>query len=160
MYIIGIDPTKFYDDSADEVPEFGLGNLGVDDDGKIYQFVRANGAITLGDVVVIDESGDADQVGTTESAAGTGQGLPVGVALVTVADNDWCWVQRYGVTAAVNAATGCAAHTEVNTTGTPGRVDDGASGAEVVAGLTITATAADNTAPGILNWPFIGRVLA
>lgn len=159
--IFGIDPTQIWDDSADEIPEFSVGTLGIDDDGKIYQFVRANGALdTVGDVVIIDEAGDAAPISTTNSAAGTGGGLPCGVTLAVMADNDWGWVQRHGVIAAVNAATDCAAHTELNTTGTGGRLDDGGSGAEVVEGVTLTATAADNTAPGILNWPYVGRVLA
>lgn len=161
MYILGLDPTKFWDSSASEIPEFEVGDLGVDEDGKIYQFVRANGALdVVGDVVVIDETGDATPLTTTTSAPAAGQGLPVGVTLVAVEDNDWCWVQRHGVIAAVNAATGCAAHTQVNSTASGGRVDDDATaGSEAIDGLTITATAASNTAAGILNWPVVGRTL-
>lgn len=162
MYVQGIDPTKFYDDSAGDVPGFKLGQLGADSDGKIYQFVRANGALdTVGDVVGIDESGDATPLTTTTSAPAAGQGLPVGVVPVVVADNDWLWVQRYGPTDAVNVATSAAAHTELNSTGTGGRIDDdGTTGAEVVEGLTTTASESSNSAAGILNWPYIGRTLA
>lgn len=161
MYILGIDPTQMWDDSEDEIPEFKVGQLGADSDGNIYQFVRANGAFSVvGDVVVIDEVGDADLVGTTESAPEVGQGLPVAVAMSVLGDDDWGWVQRYGVTAAVNAVTGCELHTLLNTTGAPGRLDDdGTSSAEWIEGLTITAVAASNTAPGILNWPYVGATI-
>lgn len=159
--IFGIDPTEIWDDSAGDVPGFSVGTLGIDDDGKIYQFARANGAISaVGDVVIIDESGDAAPVTDTLSAAGTGQGLPCGVALATMADNDWGWFQRHGPVGAVNCATSCAAHTELNTTSTAGRLDDNASGAEVVEGITLTAAESSNTATGILSWPYVGRVLA
>lgn len=160
MYILGLDPTVFFDTSASEVPEFDVGQLGADEEGKIYQFVRANGALAVGDVVGIDEGGDATPVTTTTSAPAAGQGLPAGVAVVAVADNDWCWVQRHGVVAAINVATSCAAHTALNSTGTGGRVDDNAaSGAEVIEGLTTTAAESSNSAAGILNWPYIGRTL-
>ena len=161
MYILGLDTSVFFDTSASDIPGFLVGQLGADENGKIYQFVRANGALdVVGDVVVIDETGDASPLTTTTSAPGAGQGLPVGVVVVAAEDNDWCWVQRYGVVAAINAATGCAAHTQVNSTASGGRVDDDATaGSEAIDGLTITATAASNTAAGILNWPVVGRTL-
>lgn len=161
MYIQGIDPTKLYDDSAGDVPEFKVGQFGVDSDGNIYQFVRANGALdVVGDVVAIDEDYDASPLTTTVSAPGTGQGLPVGVTLVVAADNDWCWVQRVGPIAAINVGSSCAAHTELNSTSSGGRVDDDATiGAEVIEGLTTTGAEASNSAEGILNWPYIGRTL-
>lgn len=161
MYITGIDPTKLYDTSAGDVPEFTVGQLGVDSDGKIYQFVRANGALdTVGDVAAIDESGDAAPISTTVSAPGTGQGLPCGVNLVAAADNDWLWLQRVGPIDAINVGSSCAAHTELNTTSSAGRLDDDATvGAEVVEGITTTAAESSNSAAGILNWPYIGRTL-
>jgi hypothetical protein len=161
MYILGIDPTKIVDNSASEIPGFEVGQLGVDDEGKVYQFVRANGAIdVVGDVVGIDEAGDATPVTTTTSAPAAGQGLPVGVAVVALEDNDWGWVQRYGVVAAINVASSCAVHTELNSTASGGRVDDDATtGAEVIEGLTTTAAESSNSAAGILNWPYIGRTL-
>lgn len=159
-YILGLDPTKIVDDSADEVPEFTVGALGIDDAGKIYQFVRAKGALTVGDVAAIDEVGDADAVETTVSAPGTGQGLPLGVAMAVLADNDWGWVQRYGVCASINVADTVAAHTELNTTASAGRLDDDATvGAEVVEGITLTGAITSNRAAGILHWPYIGRTL-
>jgi hypothetical protein len=158
-YLMGIDPTAVYA-ATDTQVDFAVNSIGVDSDGKAYQFVRANGAIAVGDVVAIDEVGDADQVTTTVSAPGTGQGLPCGVAVVALADNEWGWVQRQGVVAAVNVGTSAAAHTVLNTTATVGRLDDDATaGSEVVEGITTTAAEASNSAAGIINWPYIGRTL-
>lgn len=155
-FILGLDIDKVYTSE-----EFGLGTVGWAPDGKAYQFVRANGALdTVGDVVTIEENGDASPATTTTSAPGTGQGLQVGVVVTALADDEYGWVQRYGVVGSINVATSCAAHTELNTTGTGGRVDDDASaGAEIVAGLTTTAAESSNAAAGILNWPFVGRTL-
>lgn len=156
MQILGLDPTKVY-----TTEDFELGTISFDNAGKAYQFVRANGALdTVGDVVGIDETGDATPVTTTTSAPGTGQGLPVGVVLAALADNEYGWVQRLGPVAAVNVASSCAAHTELNSTASGGRLDDDAStGAEIIKGLTLTAAEASNTAAGILNWPYIGETI-
>lgn len=156
MFVFGLDPAKVY-----TTEDFELGTVAFDEAGKAYQFVRANGALdVVGDVVGIDEAGDATPITTTTSAPGTGQGLPVGVVLVALADNEYGWVQRYGVVGAINVATSCAAHTVVNSTASGGRVDDDATtGAEVIEGLTTTAAESSNSAAGILNWPYIGRTL-
>ncbi|MBL4680862.1 MAG: hypothetical protein JKY88_09085 [Pseudomonadales bacterium] len=158
-YLQGIDPTKVYA-STDTQFDFAVNTIGIDADGKAYQFVKANGVIAVGDVVAIDEVGDADQVTTTVSAPGTGQGLPCGVGVVALADNEWGWVQRQGVVAAINIATSCAAHTAINSTATVGRLDDDATaGAEVIEGITTTAAESSNSAAGIINWPYIGVTL-
>jgi len=160
MYIQGIDPNQVFDDSAGDVPGFKLNQLGVDSNGKIYQFVRANGALTVGDVVGIDESGDATPITLTTSAPAAGQGLPVGVATAACADNDWVWVQRQGVCASINVVDSAAVHTNLNSTASGGRLDDDAgTGSELIEGVTITAAASSNRAAGILNWPYIGATL-
>jgi len=139
------------------IPGFKVGSLGVDSDGKVYQFVRANGAGVIGDVMAIDEVYDADQVTTTVSAPGTGAGLPCGVCVATLADNEWGWLQVKGVVAAINVATSAAVHTILNTTATAGRLDDDSTaGAEDMIGITTTAAESGNLAAGILNWPAIG----
>lgn len=157
MYILGLDVSKVYTSE-----DFALGTVGWAPDGKAYQFVRANGALdVVGDVVGIDETGDATPVTTTTSAPAAGQGLLAGVVVTALADDEYGWVQRHGVVAAVNVATSCAAHTELNSTASGGRLDDDATaGAEVINGITITAAEASNSAAGILNWPYIGRTLA
>lgn len=154
-FILGLDVSKAYTSE-----DFELGTIGWDNDGKAYQFAKANGALAVGDVVGIDETGDASPVTTTTSAPGAGQGLPAGVVVTALADNEYGWVQRQGVVAAINVATSAAVHTNLNSTATAGRIDDDATaGAEVIEGVTTTAAEASNSAAGILNWPYIGRTL-
>lgn len=157
MYqILGVKPTEVY---TTEV--HALGQVAFDDDGKGYVFVRAKGISAVGDVMAIDEAYDADQVTTTVSAPGTGAGLTCGVALSVLADNEYGWVQVYGVCAAINGGTDCVAHTRINTTATVGQLDDDAtSGAEIVEGISLTAVPTSNLAAGILSWPYIGATIA
>lgn len=144
---------------AQQFPPETLGVVKHDADGNAYIFVQADGAITAGDVVLVTEAFQADALETTNSAGAIGD--RVGVAKATFADDDYGWVQVFGVASAINAATGATANTELNSTATAGRVDDdGTTGAESISGLFITATAADNTAAGILNWPAIKATLA
>jgi hypothetical protein len=137
---------------------FSLGQRMQDADGNEFVYVQANGAITAGDVVILTEAFQADALDTTNSAGAIGD--KVGVAKGTLADDDYGWVQIFGVASAVNATTGATANTVLNSTGTAGRVnDDATGGTESITGLYITATAADNTAAGILNYPFIAATL-
>ena len=153
---VGINPTQ-----VETFAFVTLGTLSDVNESKIYRLVTANGALAVGDVVGIDEVFDATPVTVTTSAPGTGQGLPCGVALGTVADNSFCWVQVYGLTAAVNIATSAAVHTSLNSTASGGRLDDDATaGAEVINGITTTAAESSNSAAGVIIWPYIGDTLA
>lgn len=161
MYQFGIDPTK-----VSATAEFDLGQIAFNatsDGTKGYIYVIANGAIT-GDGYVCDidvSSFDADMCTTTTTAPGTGAGKPVGVARVAFADNDYGWLQVYGV-GTVRTAASCAAYTIINSTGTEGVLDDDAgSGAEVIDGIILdTATGgAEAATAGYLNWPKVGRTL-
>lgn len=156
--VIGINISEV--DAATSNGQYTLGTLANIDSLKIYRFVRANGALAVGDVVGIDESYDATPVTTTTSAAGVGQGLPCGVVVTALADNEFGWVQVWGFVGAVNVATSAAAHTNLNTTATGGRLDDDATaGAELVEGITTTAAESSNSAAGVINWPYIGATL-
>lgn len=138
-------------------PEFELGTRMKGAAGKEYVYVQANGAITANDVVFVDETFQADQLDTTNSAGAFGQ--VIGVAPATFADNDYGWIQIYGA-CTINVATGAETNTELNSTGTAGRVDDDASsGAEAIIGLATTAAESGNTAAGWLNYPTIRATL-
>jgi len=160
MYILGVDETTVYTSTDTQFPQ-DLGTIGFKGNAALgYQFVRANGALVIGDVVGIDENYDATQVTTTTSAPAAGQGLPVGVVVATLADNEYGWVQVKGLVGSINVATSCAVHTELNSTATGGRIDDDATaGAEVIAGLTTTAAESSNLAAGVANFPYISRTL-
>ena len=159
MYIVH-DPTKVY--ASTDVQEFATHTIGWDFNGKGYMFVKGKASTTIiaGDVCGIEEDGQASEATITTSAPGTGAGLPVGVGISTIAAGGWGWLQVYGIVAAVQVVSDTAAHTELNTTATAGRIDDDAtSGAEVVAGLTITGAVTSNLAAGYASWPYFARTL-
>lgn len=158
MNILGLDISRAY--SSSDVPAFELGQIAWADDGKAYQFAHANGALAVGLVVVLDETGEATPLTTTTSAPAAGAGLPVGVVVTALADNEYGWIQVFGPVAAINVATSCAVHTRVNSTASSGRVDDDATaGAEVIEGLSTTGAESSNSATGILRWPYVGATL-
>ena len=155
MYITGIDTSLVV--ASTGVPAFAVGSRGADSAGKEYVYVHANGVAVVGDVMIIDEAYEADQLSATTSAPGTGAGLPLGVAIVALADNEWGWVQIYGAVAAINVGTSCAVHTILNSTATVGRIDDDSgAGLEDLVGITTTGAEASNLAAGILNYPIVG----
>lgn len=154
MYVIGIDVSAVV--ASTGVPAFKVGQLGMDSDSNIFQYVHADGVAVVGDVMIIDEAFEADQLTTTNSASGTGAYLPLGVAVVALADNEFGWVQRFGIVAAINVATSAAVHEQLNSTATVGRIDDNAlAGAEYLLGISLTTAESGNLAPGILSWPTV-----
>lgn len=133
---------------------FGLGDRYCSHDGKEYVFVQANGAISQYDAVIIDESYQADQLDTTNS--GSGFGDLVGVAPFAFADDDYGWVQVKGP-CTVNVGSSCATNTQLNSTGTAGRIDDDAAvGSEDITGIVTTGAESSNTAAAMLNYPTVG----
>jgi hypothetical protein len=127
---------------------------------KSYQYAKATAATTIGLIHILLADGTAVAMTTTNSAPGTGAGAAVGVALGTMAINEYGWFQIDGVCASISAGTSCVAYTLLNSTATAGRVDDDATaGAEVINGLVVTAVPTSNLAPGLLRFPTIGRTL-
>lgn len=161
MYQLGIDPTVTH-----TTPQYNVGQIvfnTTDDGAKGYIYVQANGAITgAGYVCDIDVSTfDAAMCTTTTTAPGTGAGKPVGVARVAFADNEYGWLQIFGV-GTVRVSASCAAYTIINSTATAGQLDDDATvGAEVIDGiiLDVAAGGAAAVVAGFINWPKVGRTL-
>lgn len=120
--------------------------------GRVWMFVHANGAITAaGYVVIVDELGEAVMVTATNAALGD----RLGVAPYAFADNDYGWVQVYGVCDAIRTSAAAVANTGLLTTATAGALDDTA-GTDQIGGLWLTtATGGAATGPGFLNWPMI-----
>ena len=158
MYITGIDTALVI--ASDGIPAFKVGTRGVDSDGCEFMYVHANGVAVIGDVMGILETFEADQVTVTTSAPGTGQGISLGVAVATLADNEFGWVQIYGVVGAIKVETGAVEYTLLNTTAVVGSLDDDATtGAEEVQGLITTAAESGNLATGFLTYPYIGLTI-
>jgi hypothetical protein len=165
-YIYGViggmsDTSRALDSSDIAGYSFGLGDIAWGSDGSAWVFCQANGAITADYVVVIDEDWQADMIDTTNSATSFGQ--LVGVCAAAAADNEYVWVQVFGVCDAIQVAASAAANVALNSTATAGQIDDdGTAGAETIDGIILTTAraATAGTAPGFLNWPKVGATLS
>lgn len=155
-YITGIDPS-----TTSTSAQFKLGALGTTFDGKVFQYVQADGTgFSAGDAVVLTSAFVGDQATTTTTAPGTGAGKAIGVPTVAFAASEYGWVQRYGAISALNVGSSCAVYTILNSTATAGRLDDDATaGAEVIDGIVTTAAESSNSAAAFLQWPKVGRTL-
>jgi len=154
--VLGIDPTVV--DSSDV---HGVGVVGTPDGINFYQYVKAAEALSAAEVATIDEAYAANLVDTTETAPGTGQGKPVGVARATAAVGEFGWVQVKG-TGDVQVSASAAAYTELNATATGGQLDDDATaGAEAIVGIVLSAARGGTagTAAGVIDYPYVGRTL-
>lgn len=160
MKLIGIDPTKTW--GSAEIPPFKLGEMGEDELGNTYQFVKADsgGAPQYYAVVIQDSVFTVNQVETTVSAPGTAQGFPVGAAQVAILANEYGWILRNGM-GFVRVGASCAKGTRLNSTATAGQLDDdGSVGAEAIVGLATLSTATSAGAyAAVFTWPSIGNTL-
>lgn len=153
---VGADLSNAVSDFTDG-KSFDLGDTYCYGD-KEYVYVQADGAIVSGDVCIISEAHQADQIDTTNSAGAIGD--RVGVAVHAFADNEYGFLQIAGPVDAINVGSSAAANTKLNTTATAGRIDDDAtSGAETILGLVTTAAESSNSAAGILHRPWIDATL-
>lgn len=119
---------------------------------KEYIYARANGAITAGFFVAIDESFDATSITHALGIANT----IIGVAAATFADNDYGWFQVNGYCASAYLLANCNPDVQLYTSGTTGGLDD----ADItnscpiigVRNITVVGGAAANS-PVMLNYP-------
>ena len=151
MRIIGIEPDK----AATTEAEFGLGSMGMTDDGSIYIYCQAEAACSQYDACEMDEG---HMVSPTDNA-GT-QGTRIGVPQVAMADNSYAWVLVYG-NGRVNAKASAAANALLYTHATTGHLEDAesASNASDIAYrilLTTARAASDGDAPCFMHWPALG----
>jgi len=162
---IGISPAAVR--TSAEGPEFRLGTvLGYDhptNGRQEFIYVTAGEAITgAGYMCQIASAESCQMIDTTSSAPGVGAGARVGAAMAAIAASGYGWLQIYGL-ATVRTLASAAVGTTLNSTATPGALDDDATGgAEVINGIfvgTATGGAEANNADCYLNYPFIGRTL-
>jgi len=126
-----------------------------------YIYVEADEAITSGNAVLIHEDYGAEQIDSTSSAPGAGQGMPAGLAVATIASGGFGWVQVKGPgDVNLNTGTSCAVHTQLTSSATAGQLDDATTaGLEVIDGFVTTGAEASNLATCMLNYPTVGRTL-
>lgn len=142
--------------------DFALLDKFTDEDGRVFLYVQANGAVVINAACVITEAGQAAEASITTTA--TARGDAVGIATAAFADNEYGWLAVYGTGTdiLVLVAASAAANVPLNSTGTDGTLDDDAtSGAEVIDGLVIiTADGGSGSAiQAELNWPTVGATL-
>lgn len=151
--------TDFDVTSSDQ--QFPLGTRATSRAGKEYVYIQVDATgCSAGDAMVISEAYVADQLTTTTSAPAAGQGLMAAVAEVAFTASYYGWMLIFGPTDALNVATSCAVHTNLNSTATAGRLDDDATaGAEVIEGITTTGAESGNSATAMVIYPRVGRTL-
>lgn len=159
MRAIGIDDGEVLTSSADASEKWALGTRIQKHDDREYMYVEANEALTAGNAVLVHEDYGAEQIDATSAAPGTGQGMPAGLVVATIASGGFGWIQIYGPgDVSLNVATSCAAHTMLHATATPGRLDDAiAAGLERIDGIVCTAAESSNAAACFLTHPRVGH---
>lgn len=105
-------------------PTTPLHELGVPYFGKqgVFEYGKAEGAVTAGNWVTIDENNDVVEV-TTTTIGDTPKKL--GCAVATAADEDYVWVWRGAGTFECILANGVTANTQLTTTATAGDAGTG-----------------------------------
>jgi len=163
MYLLGIGEDAVT--AATDVPAYSVGTLGAISDNtngtRVFLYVHAAEIITAaGYLCQVDSAGEAQMVDSTSSAPGTGVGLRVGAAMAAVANNEWFWIQVYGK-GSLRTLADAAVGTALNSTATPGAVDDAGSGFEIINGLslgTATGGAEATNADAYFNYPCISSI--
>ena len=124
---------------VDTTAEFEVGSRTSGNEGSVYIYCQADGAITGdGYVVLMDQTHQADMIDLTNSAAAFGQ--QVGVAKAVFADNEFGWIQVAGI-ANVRVDASAVLNAVLNTTAVSGELDDdGTAGSEDVDRIIINTT--------------------
>lgn len=140
-----------------KVGEFSLGDKCCDGQGREFIYIHALEALTENSTVMISSWGDCEMVDTGSTASAFG--ARVGVVLTDFVNGEFGWAQIYGPSI-IKVGTNALANTALNSTSTPGRLDDNAAvGAEVISGIVTTSVENSNLADAILNYPTIGITL-
>lgn len=121
-----------------------------------WVYCTAAGAVTLGDVCVINKSFSSIEL--TSATAATYFGMPLGVSMATVTTGQYSWYQTNGVSQTINVVAAIAPNVQLYTTATAGRLGAIATGvSSTVVGIVTTTTSAATagTYPGTINSPYI-----
>jgi hypothetical protein len=105
-------------------------------EGNWYQYFKATGTLTKGQLVGISNLGECSAGSQTPAA---GVRTPAGIVLLDMIAGQYHWLFRMGPSCSVLAALNCASGVALYTTAVAGVADD-ASTAGVIAGLSLTET--------------------
>jgi hypothetical protein len=136
-------------------PESGqrhtLGTQASSQDGTVFQYVQANGAISASDVVTISQAGQCERATIANAMAGQ----QLAVAQAAFADDDFGWVAVKGNPLTVNVSATATLNVAIYIGTTSGHISTTA-GSATLAGVafltanTSTAVAAFNCT---VSWP-------
>ena len=148
MSLAGIDVTK--SQAAGEFPEYNLGERGSfstrANGYREFVYVQAQGALTTGQGVIIQENWDA---GNATATRANGFNYGAAVVMADVVDNGYVWVQIYGrVTLSGGGFSAGNAVTANN--------GFAASGGADLEGISVKASAGGNT-EAFLTYPRTAR---
>lgn len=167
----GVDFTSSYTVDADAPeypgPPFIPGTRMFGTNGSCYLFVRATSTVLTGRVVIVDDNTAWTVRQITNSLARAAFGQMVGVVASTdittgsstgILTDSYGWIQVAGYTSDCAFNTGSTEFTQAHTSATGVLMDTtgGAGTTAKVDGIVLLATAADNTAAALLNFPTVG----
>lgn len=124
---------------------FAAGTQVMTTQGGLFQYCNVLSAISTYNAVIIDDSGNASNLTTTNATAASGIGKMVGVAQISIAVSCYGWIQRQGKLI-VNVAAQCQDFVPLFTTATPGVVDDVTVSECLILGLNIYTSSSNATA--------------
>lgn len=142
--ILGVSPSR-----VDTTREFALGTQ-AEQNGVLYEYVKATGAITQYHVVAISEDGEV-AAGYAHDASSVP--ARIGIAQATLASGEYGWVARKGLSLTVKTVSGATADGKVYTSATAGAVASSSSSQSLIQGLRLNAAYASpgNTACSALT---------
>jgi hypothetical protein len=126
-------------------PKHRLGEYHWDERGRLWQYVRASGAVAQYAYVKISTDGNFTAAAATTTLLPVTEPAEVGCAQVAIADGSYGWVFRgHGAHTGLFKAN-CAHNVRIYTHATAGHVDDTAT--TLIAGLKVIATVGASDAP-------------
>lgn len=146
--IFPVDLTGVRFEETSTTALFAPGTVAFDNQGGMWVYGKASGALTIYDLVTISAAATPLFVkADTDTAAILTTPAQLGIAQVAFADTEFGWVWRgpgggVGHGIKVNCATDVALNAILNPTATAGVVDDAATDEAAISGLRLTATTA------------------
>ena len=133
--------------------EFALHTQALHDGTKGYMYAKADGAISVGAVCIIDTDGTA--IEGTSTLAPTHSGCPVGVAQTAIADDSYGWLQRSGPCDAIQSDGALSVGETIWFGSTAGALSDTNTADCQIYGLKVDVLSAAGNGTGILTNPTV-----
>src|SRR5690606_27845221 len=159
-FAMGIDPNR-----VDDTPRFRLGSRGTKFDGSEWMYLEADSTIAASAAVIIHDDGGADEIGSTNAAAGVGKQVAVAPPSPSqsIVDGKFFWGCVYAPAVAgvkvmaANEATGHVRAIPHGDTTDAGIVAEAADGDPYIHGLVLAADVGSTDAPTlcIVNYPVV-----